>query len=395
MRRFFSELFAPIFRVGAEAGPQILSGPGTPEGAITAPVGSIFMRTDGGTGTTIYRKESGTGNTGWAATASGGGSGDVVGPGSATDNAIARFDTTTGKLIQDSGVLLTDAGELTMPNVTSPAVPAAGQINAFGKTHVGRARLGFQSEVGNPAFFQEDLAEGRDYLYTPTHGTTTFVMGFNIGSGGTATQALYAAGSRRGRLRRLEYRVTTASTTAVAFLIDNYGSSGGHITVGGASAWEGGFRSTQHFGTATGATNATHRAFFGICSSGSNPTDVNPSTLFNIIGCGWDSGDTNLSFMHNDASGAATKIDLGASFPRPTVDQGDTYKLEMYSPPGTTQSVTYRLTRLESGAVAEGVVTTNLPLNTLGLHFRSYMSVGGTSSVVGIMVGKHLARTEY
>jgi hypothetical protein len=31
-----------------------------------------------------------------------GGSGDVVGPGSATDNAIARFDSTTGKLIQDS-----------------------------------------------------------------------------------------------------------------------------------------------------------------------------------------------------------------------------------------------------------------------------------------------------
>lgn len=32
----------------------------------------------------------------------GGGSGDVVGPGSATDKAIARFDGTTGRLIQDS-----------------------------------------------------------------------------------------------------------------------------------------------------------------------------------------------------------------------------------------------------------------------------------------------------
>lgn len=34
------------------------------------------------------------------------GSGDVVGPASATDNAIALFDTTTGKLIQNSGVLI-------------------------------------------------------------------------------------------------------------------------------------------------------------------------------------------------------------------------------------------------------------------------------------------------
>jgi hypothetical protein len=44
---------------------QILSGSGTPEGAITAPVGSIFMRTDGGAGTSFYVKQSGTGNTGW------------------------------------------------------------------------------------------------------------------------------------------------------------------------------------------------------------------------------------------------------------------------------------------------------------------------------------------
>jgi hypothetical protein len=45
---------------------------GTPEGAVTAPVGSLFLRTDGGTGTTLYVKESGTGNTGWVAVAGGG-----------------------------------------------------------------------------------------------------------------------------------------------------------------------------------------------------------------------------------------------------------------------------------------------------------------------------------
>ena len=43
------------------------SGTGTPEGAVTAPVGSIFSRTDGGAGTSFYVKESGTGNTGWVA----------------------------------------------------------------------------------------------------------------------------------------------------------------------------------------------------------------------------------------------------------------------------------------------------------------------------------------
>lgn len=40
---------------------------GSPEGVITAPVGSEVIRTDGGAGTTRYFKESGVGNTGWVA----------------------------------------------------------------------------------------------------------------------------------------------------------------------------------------------------------------------------------------------------------------------------------------------------------------------------------------
>ncbi len=38
--------------------------------------------------------------------------GDVVGPASATDNAIVRFDGTTGKLIQNSGISIDDSNEL-------------------------------------------------------------------------------------------------------------------------------------------------------------------------------------------------------------------------------------------------------------------------------------------
>ena len=45
----------------------ITSGAGSPESAVTAPVGSLFIRTDGGASTTLYVKESGSGNTGWVA----------------------------------------------------------------------------------------------------------------------------------------------------------------------------------------------------------------------------------------------------------------------------------------------------------------------------------------
>lgn len=43
------------------------SGTGSPEGVLSAPVGSLYTRTDGGVGATFYVKESGTGTTGWIA----------------------------------------------------------------------------------------------------------------------------------------------------------------------------------------------------------------------------------------------------------------------------------------------------------------------------------------
>jgi len=42
----------------------------------------------------------------------GGGAGDVAGPSSSTDNALARFDAATGKILQDGPVVESDAGAL-------------------------------------------------------------------------------------------------------------------------------------------------------------------------------------------------------------------------------------------------------------------------------------------
>jgi hypothetical protein len=46
---------------------RLFSGTGSPEGSVAAPVGSLYLRSNGGAGTTFYVKESGTGNTGWVA----------------------------------------------------------------------------------------------------------------------------------------------------------------------------------------------------------------------------------------------------------------------------------------------------------------------------------------
>jgi len=50
-------------------GITIFSGNGSPEGVITANIGSVYLRLNGGSGSTLYVKESGTGNTGWSTTA--------------------------------------------------------------------------------------------------------------------------------------------------------------------------------------------------------------------------------------------------------------------------------------------------------------------------------------
>jgi hypothetical protein len=48
-------------------GMNLYSGSGTPEGAVAAPVSSIYFRTNGAAGTVLYMKETGVGNTGWVA----------------------------------------------------------------------------------------------------------------------------------------------------------------------------------------------------------------------------------------------------------------------------------------------------------------------------------------
>ena len=97
--------------------PQITSGSGTPEAVVTAPIGSIFLRTDGSTNTSVYRKESGAGNTGWIAITNAGG-GDVTAASTfGTDNRIVRSDG-TGKGVQSTGISIDDSDDITFADGT-------------------------------------------------------------------------------------------------------------------------------------------------------------------------------------------------------------------------------------------------------------------------------------
>jgi hypothetical protein len=87
------------------------------------------------------------------------------------------------------------------------------------------------------------------------------------------------------------------------------------------------------------------------------------STFTNIIGVGNDPTDTTLQILHNDLSGTATKIPLGVDFPaNRTAGTPFTgmFCFELYNDYGSTQ-VKWRITRIDTGTVEQGIITTNLP----------------------------------
>ena len=63
INRMFRELFDNIAGDGNTV--RIFKGYGSPEGSVSAGIGAIYQRLDGGASTTIYVKESGTGAVGW------------------------------------------------------------------------------------------------------------------------------------------------------------------------------------------------------------------------------------------------------------------------------------------------------------------------------------------
>lgn len=206
---------------------------------------------------------------------------------------------------------------------------------------------------------------------------------------GTATAANVAVTNMHTAMRRIDYLVTAPATNAVA---------GFRIGVGnqfwrGNAAGLGGFNYLCQWGPAEGVATSTTRAFVGMSALTTPPTDVEPSSLITMIGMGWDATDTNIQLMHNDGTGTATKIDLGANFPVPTADRTKAYELQLYCEPNGS-SIAWKVTDLGTNDVASGSVSTDIPDSTNLLSPRGWMSVGGTSSVIGIALMNMWIETE-
>ena len=150
----------------------------------------------------------------------------------------------------------------------------------------------------------------------------------------------------------------------------------------GDAAGRGGFEYYAVWGV--GDNRANQRLFQGMWDTATAVGNVDPSTLTNMFGFGCDSGQTNLRFFHNDNTGAATPIDLGASFPTNT-DRTDMYLTRIYCAPNGT-SIDYYIKNIVTGAEASGTVSSNLPAQSTLLSPQIWMNNGTTALAVSIHV---------
>lgn len=263
--------------------------------------------------------------------------------------------------------------------IDNPSAPSAGNIVLFGRVLAGGALPAFIGPSGVASALQPFIGRNRIGIWAPI-GNSSGVpgsLGINAVSGtGAVTARNVATTNYFTTAQRNGYVSTGTAGSTAGFRLDKL-----QFWIG-SSAGLGGFRTVIRFGCSDAATVADARTFVGMTGATTAIGNVNPSTLTNIIGVGTDSGESTLSIMHNDGSGTATKISLGANFPDHTLST-DLYELALFCAPNGSE-VGYQVTRLNTGDVASGTITTDLPANTQLLAPQGWRNNGTTALAVGV-----------
>jgi len=148
----------------------------------------------------------------------GAGTGDVVGPASSTDNAIARFDSTTGKIIQNSGVTISDANIISAAGLLLSGLTASQILATDGSknlvsldtaTYPSLAQLAFVKGVTSEIQTQLDGKQATGNYITGLTGDATAsgpgsvaltlaTVNSNVGTFGTATEVAQITVNAKG-----------------------------------------------------------------------------------------------------------------------------------------------------------------------------------------------------
>jgi hypothetical protein len=164
----------------------------------------------------------------------GGGSGDVVGAGSSTDNAITRFDGTTGKLIQNSSVIIDDSNNVTGVNSLTATTLVVNDNATLGGSNTdslavnARITTDLEPATNNARDIGTNGRNWRDGFFGRTlhtvnldlTGTTSF-----DGAQGTSGQVLTSAGTGNTPTWTTPTVGTVTSVTGTAPVVSSGGAT--------------------------------------------------------------------------------------------------------------------------------------------------------------------------
>ena len=283
------------------------------------------------------------------------------------------------------------ADTLTLNEVPTPNTPVSA-ATIFVRNKAERRMAGQIGPSGLDYTFQPSLYGNKVALWNPPGNATTVpgVLGIAaLTAQGTVTARSVTTTNLLTRTKRL---AVVSNTNAGS--LAGYRLGVAQYTVGNGSG-AGGFMFVIRFGVADAQT-AT-RMFVGLRNSTATPTNIEPSTITNGIGVGNGAANTNL-FIYYGGSAAQAPIDLGVNFPCNT-NSANLYELTLFSSPNSTDSVGYRVERLNTGDVASGTLTgvagTALPLSTTLLTTNSYRTNNATTGAVALDFVSIYFETDY
>jgi hypothetical protein len=315
--------------------------------------------------------------------------GDVVGPASATDNAIARFDTTTGKLLQNSVVTVGDTGAVTgvttlsaSTSVTTPIVQATNSAGLALKNAGGTTQISMGAGGG------DNLAIN---VSTNINGTNAQIDISPTGTGHvhikpSGTNSVEIAPTSVGTIDNMTIGATTAaagsftnlSVTGTTSFDGSQGAAGQVLTSSGTGA-------TPTWTTPTTGTVTSVSGTAPIASSGGNT----PAISISQSGTASDGylSSTDWNTFNSKGSGSVTSV----------------------AGTGTVNGITLTGTVTSSGNLTLGgtlsnvslatQVTGNLPVTNLnsgtGATSSTYWRGDGTWSAVSVSAAGSDTQVQY
>ena len=222
--------------------------------------------------------------------------------------------------------------------------------------------------------------------WAPSTGTTVNTNGMPRTAVGTVSTPTLATTNHSTSMRR--WRVTSAATADAAA----EERSAGWVCWRGNEDGLGGFTYVNQLSLVTLQT--TGMGFFGLYGSTTAlATTMTLSAVVNRIGIGFQRGThTNWQLVQNDASGAPTLTDLGASFP--VASTTNVLTLTLLAAPNSSE-IGIRVVEEVSGTVVEVMLDTDIPAATQLLSPRNFMNNGATAAAVAYDCSGVYVETDY